>query len=238
MLTLRPSTIRPPCSPHAPRHIAGCYLTYSRPCHPALYPPTAACQSISITAGPAVEPSRRGLSLCLWRKEPSCERPFVSFQNYLWVFKADQPCCLPPFIYQSWVVVLGNATGLRPASRRYVLTQRVSLMPHCNLTSLIKTYRGYMPFSGRSDRKFNWNVHFMETFISPAVTKVYDLQVSVLLMRRKGSKVVSKSQISLCNHMKTRLSHCFVVGASFSVVRSLGNDPANSHLAARLSCCR
>lgn len=79
----------------------------------------------------------------------------------------------------------------------------------------------------------------METFISKPVTKVYDLQVAVsCFMRRKGSEVVSKSQITLCNPMKTRLSYCFVVEASFLVVRGLGNDPANSHLAARLSCCR
>lgn len=79
----------------------------------------------------------------------------------------------------------------------------------------------------------------METFIPPAVTKVCDLQVALSrYMRRRGSKVISKSQITLCHCMKTHLFHCFAVAASFLVVRGLGNDPANSHRAARLSCCR
>ncbi len=62
-------------------------------------------------------------------------------------------------------------------------------------------------------------MHLIETFISLSVTKVYDLQVAMFcFMRHKGSKVVSKSQITLCNPMKTHLSHCFVVEASFLVV--------------------
>lgn len=79
----------------------------------------------------------------------------------------------------------------------------------------------------------------METFISKTVTKVHDLQVAVsCFMGRKGSDVVSKSQITLCNPMTICLSYCFVIEASFLDVRGLGNDPANPHLAARLSCCR
>lgn len=66
------------------------------------------------------------------------------------------------------------------------------------------------------------------------MTKVHDLQVALsCFMWREGSEVVSKSQITLCNPMKTHLSYCFVAEASFLVVRRLGNDPANSHLAAR-----
>lgn len=102
----------------------------------------------------------------LVEKQLCSKRSFVSFQNYLRVFKADR-CCVYP------VVVLGNATGLRLDSRWCVLTLRVSLMPHCNITSLIKTYRGYMPFfSGKPDKNkqrmhgSNRYVHFMECFIS------------------------------------------------------------------------
>lgn len=63
----------------------------------------------------------------------------------------------------------------------------------------------------------------METPISEAVTKVRDLQVAMSgFMRCKGSQVVSKSQIILCNPMKTHLSYCFVVKASFLVVRGAG----------------
>lgn len=65
-----------------------------------------------------------------------------------------------------------------------------------------------------------------------------DLRVTVsCFLWRKGSKVVSKSQITLCDPMKTHLFYCFVAETSLLVVSRVGNNPANSHLAAILRCC-
>lgn len=79
-----------------------------------------------------------------------------------------------------------------------------------------------MPFSGKSDNNKHKSVQkqqkctFYGRFISSAATEVCDLEVAVsCFMRCKCNKVVSKSQITLCNPMKTHLSHCFVVEASF-----------------------
>lgn len=99
MLTLTPSTIRPACSihPHAPCHVAGCYLTYSCPCRPAL-PPDG---SVSVNKHHGRSGSRaqqaQALSVVV-EKQPSGERPFVSFQNYLRVVKADR-CFVYPVVY-------------------------------------------------------------------------------------------------------------------------------------------
>lgn len=119
-----------------------------------LYPPTAALvnkhhgrsgsraqQAQALSA--VVKATERQESLCVTSKLPE------GFQSGPLLCL---PRCLPPFIFQSWLVVPGNATGLRLASRRLELTQRASLMPHCNITTLIKTYWGYMPFAGKSDR--------------------------------------------------------------------------------------
>lgn len=245
MLTLKPSSIRPPCGvhPHAPCHVAGCYLTYSCPCHPALPPDGSVSVNRHHGRSGSGAQQARALSVVV-EKQPSCKRPFVSFQNYLRVYKADR-CCVYLVVYHPafsspellfWEMPLvWDLTAGGMCSHR-----EVSLMPCCNITPLIATYRGYRLFSSKSDRKCNWNVHLMEAFIPPAVTKVYDLQVALSrYMRRRRSKVTSKSQITLCHHTKTHLFHCFAVAASsFLVVRGLGNDPANSHRAARLSCCR
>lgn len=48
------------------------------------------------------------------------------------------PCYLPPFVFQSRVVVVTNASGLRIDSRMYVFIQR-NVMSCCNKTSLLKT---------------------------------------------------------------------------------------------------
>lgn len=158
MLTLQPlhklSTMQHPCSCPTPRRWLLSDLFVPLP--PSSLPPDGSV-SVDKHHGRSGSRAQRAQAFSVVvEKQPSGERPFVSFQNYQRVFKADR-CCVYPVVYhssQSWVVVLGNATGLRLDSRRYVLTLRVSLMPRCNITSPIKTYRGYMPFSGKSDKKW------------------------------------------------------------------------------------
>lgn len=97
--TLKPSISRPPCSfhPHAPCHVAGCYLTYSCPCHPAL-PPDG---SVSVNKHHGRSGSRAQQAQArsvVVEKQPSGKRSFVSYQNYLRVFKAGR-CCVYPVVY-------------------------------------------------------------------------------------------------------------------------------------------
>lgn len=78
---------------------------------------------------------------------------------------SSPPCYLPPFMFQSWVVVVTNASGLRIDSRIRVFIQSISVMSCCNKTSLLKTHPGYRPFSGKSkiNQRCSTKAHFMET---------------------------------------------------------------------------
>lgn len=96
MLTLKPSTFRPPCRlyPYPPHHVADLFV----PLPPSSLPPDASV-SVNKHHGRSGSGAQQALSLSVVvEKEPSCKRPFVSFQNYLWVFKADR-CCVYPVVY-------------------------------------------------------------------------------------------------------------------------------------------
>lgn len=59
-------------------------------------------------------------------------------------------CYLPPFMFQSWVIVITNASGLRIGSRTCVFILSISIMSCCNKTSLLKTHLGCRPLSGKN----------------------------------------------------------------------------------------
>lgn len=127
------STMQHP--PQVPWQAARCSLTYSLLCSPGLYSLAAAFQSIAHGRSGRLAQQVQAFSAEA-KKQASSKRSFVSFQIYPRFFKA---CYLPPFVLQSRVVVVTNASGLRIDSRMYVFIQS-NVMSCCNKTSLLKTH--------------------------------------------------------------------------------------------------